>query len=189
MAEPLPDPNEDWPTVELPVVRNPVAMTVVMPHQQVTRGERILLRRRIIKISLAVATIAYVLGYIMAPSGTSSVHVVTVRTTKTVTARPVPAVTETRTVVTTPESCQAAMTYVSQLEPYANTIIDTAGPAMDALQDAFIAISQHDVSAINKAQSKLQQLDNALIAPESQYMSLLQDAQTATAACLKQIND
>ncbi len=53
MAEPK-DPNFDWPTVELPTVRNSMAMTVVTPYPLPTRGERIMRRRRFFVQSLEV---------------------------------------------------------------------------------------------------------------------------------------
>jgi hypothetical protein len=96
--------------------------------------------------------------------------------------------TATRTVASVPESCQAAMQYTQQILPYVRKILNASTPAIQALQDAYVAISTKDYAAINKAQTKIHNVESGLSDPALGYNQLLQDATTSMAACLDKLN-
>lgn len=101
---------------------------------------------------------------------------------------PSPVKTVTVTVAATPESCQAAIQYTSEILPYISQIMDASDPAINALQNAFVAISTRNYAEINKAQTQIHNIQNSIADPTGQYESLLSDAQTSMASCLKQLN-
>lgn len=120
------------------------------------------------------------------PSPTS----ITSGTSVTDAPRPVKTVTvtATRTIAAVPESCQAAMQYTQEILPYVGKILNAATPTIEALQDAYVAVAQKDYAAINRAQTKMHNIEISLSEPGQEYNQLLKDATTSMTACLDQLN-
>jgi hypothetical protein len=142
---------------------------------------------------LFIAFMAFVCGYSLTPRHDNTRTIIErppATATAPAIATPAPAIATpapTVTVEAMPESCQAALSYQTQLAPFVKTIIDSSGPVQDALQDGYVAIGDRDVKGINDAVSKLHELDDQLSVPEQEYLTLLQDSVSATKSCLAQI--
>jgi citrate lyase beta subunit len=145
-------------------------------------------RRKWWLVVALISTITFSFGSMLNPSRIETrtiVHTAPTVVTVPPTAQPAPTVTVTRDVM--PASCKAALTYLQQLATTTQAIINVGGKAQALLQDAYVAIADKDLAAINKTADDIHKLDNSISDPALNYQNVMHNASESTDSCLKQI--
>ncbi len=99
-----------------------------------------------------------------------------------------PTVTETKTVITLPKSCEAALRDMRKYLDSAAAVSGAGGQQMDILDDAYVAILMKDWKGLNSLTVRQRDLEKSMLPASSKVVPKLVEVREEINKCLADVD-